>query len=302
MAKGSAEIIREAVKGARDDFTKFTVAQEQHIYRLFREASNELVSQISRFTREGKIPPARLMVLLNEVKTEMDRLRPRLRGVISRSQKKAVDHGITTSIVGAKAVISPRLKAGIGTSFIDAAGKMRKYDAKKEVYAVSMWAKVNQAAVAALVRTKYGGITFSRRVWDVTWPVERQIRNQINLAAITGASADKVSRRIRSYLGLPDTFRGMAFKEFHPGAGVYKSAYKNALRLSATEINRGYVEGVLRYGKTKTWIKGYIWRTASGAPCPDCTDEEGRFFPKDEPPIIPLHPFCMCWPEISYEG
>jgi len=294
------DIIRKALAEAREDWVDYTIKQERRIYSLFEQASNELTAKIAKYTVAGKIPPTRLVLLLKEIKLTMDPLRRRFGNLVRRSQKKSVDYGLKSSILAADAALPKRLKAGIGTSFIDKAGKVRRYDAKKEVLAASMWARINGNAMDALIRTKYGGIAFSRRVWDVTWPVERQIRNQINLAVLTGSSADKVSRRIRSYLGLPDTFRGMAFKEFHPGPGIYKSAYKNALRLASTEINRGFTEGIFRYGKIKSWVSGYIWRTGSGNPCPDCADHEGQFFPKDEPPMIPLHPFCYCYPEIVY--
>lgn len=297
-----SEIIRKAIEEARGDFIDYTIAQEKKIYILFEQASNQLTVNIAKFTRQGKIPPTRLTLLLSQVKNEMDRLRPQLRGLIRSSQRKSVDFGLKSSILGASAILPKGFKAGIGSSFIDRAGKVRRHDAKKELYAASAWARINGQAMDALMRTQYGGITFSRRVWDITWPVERQIRNQINLAVLTGTSANKVSRRIRSYLGLPETFRGMAFKEFHPGAGVYKSAYKNALRLSGTEINRGFSEGAIRYGKMKSWITGWTWRTGSGAPCPDCSDNEGQFYPKDNPPNIPLHPHCFCYPEIVYKG
>jgi len=298
MAKSTAEMIREALERARRNWVSYTIEQEKYIYELFEQASNSLTAQIARYTVEGKIPPARLGNLLDQIKAKMDALRPRLRSMIRTAQGKSVDYGLKTSIIGAGVAMPPRFKTGIGSSFISSTGNVVRHDARLEAYAASMWARIHSQAMDALVRTSYGGIAFSRRVWDVTWPVERQIRNQINLAVLTGMSADKVSRNIRSYLGLPKAFRGLAFKEFHPGPGVYRSAYKNALRLAGTEINRGFVEGIFRYGMEKNWILGYIWRTGSGNPCEECEDNEGEYFPKDEPPNIPLHPHCYCWPEI----
>lgn len=297
-----SEIIREAIRKARGDWVSYTLAQERRIYELLEQASNQLTSQIAKYAIEGKIPPVRLRVLLGEIKGRMDALRPGLKNIIRSAQKNSVDYGLKTSIVGASIAMPPSFKAGIGTSFFGKDGKIVRHDAKLETYAASAWARINGKAMDALMRTSYGGITFSRRVWDITWPVERQIRNQINLAVLTGSSADKVARSIRSYLGLPETFRGLAFREFHPGPGVYRSAYKNALRLSGTEINRAFCEGIFRYGKEKEWVTGYIWRVGSDDPCEECESNEGEFFPKDEPPDIPLHPHCYCWPETVYEG
>ena len=302
MAKLVTEIIREAIEEARGDWVSYTIEQERKIFTLFVQASDTLTAQIARFTTEGKIPPARLGMLLRQIKTEMDILRPRLRGLIRGAQSKSVDYGLKTSIIGAKVAMPSTFKVGIGTSFFDKSGKVVRHDAKEELYAASAWARINGQAMDALMRTSYGGIAFSRRVWDVTWSVERQIRNQINLAVLTGTSANKVARNIRSYLGLPETFRGLAFKEFLPGPGIYKSAYKNALRLAGTEINRAFNEGLIRYAKEKKWVKGWIWRIGSGNPCEDCLDLAGNYFSKGDAPFIPLHPFCACYLEISYKA
>ena len=302
MAVGdSKKLIRDALDRARDDWVEYTIAQQRVIYNLYIQASNQLMLQINKYAVKGVIPPKRLMLLINQVHKEMSLLRPKLRRLIRSSQKKSVDYGMMTAIYGAGVAMPDRYKIGIGTSFINKSGKIVRYDSKLEKYADSAWARLNSNAMDALVRTSYGGVTLSRRVWDVTWPVERQIRNQINLAVLTGVSANKVSKNIRQYLGLPETFKGEALKEFHPGAGIYRSAYKNAIRLTGTEINRGYNEGIFRYGMEKEWVVGYIWHTGSGNPCEECLDNEGSFFPKDNPPYIPLHPFCYCWPEIVYK-
>lgn len=303
MAKSAANLIKEAIGKARNDWVDYTVTQELEIYTLLSKASNYLIAQMAKYAAEGKIPPARLGLLLNNVKVEMDRFRVDYKKVISRARSKSIDYGIISSMQGAGVALPDKFKIGLGTSFFGKGGEVHRYDPKIESYADSVWARINGQAMDALIRTKYGGITFSRRVWDATWPTERQIRDQINLAVLTGRSTAEVARQIRSYLGLPDTFRGMILKEYHPGAGVYKSAYMNSMRLAGTEINRAFTEGVFRYSATKNWITGWIWRTGSGKPCDECAGNEGEFYSKeDNPPNIPLHPFCYCWPEIQYEG
>ena len=83
-----------------------------------------------------------------------------------------------------------------------------------------------------------------------------------------------------------------------PGVGVSRSAYKNALRVSRTELARAYNEGTVRYGKEKAWIKGWISRVTSGNPAPYDASVDGQFFPKDDPPPIPYHPNCVCYAEL----
>jgi len=300
MAK-SNPIIKAALEKARVDFLEYNVQQQRKIYELFDQTSKSIIEKLNKYIVAGKIPPTRLKYLLIQISEEMKYLRPKLKGVITASQQSAIDFGLKMSIIGADAVTPNTLKAGIGTSFIGKDGIVRKYDAKEEAYSASMWARINKEAMDALIKTAYGGITLSRRVWDVTWPVERQIRNKINYSVLTGTSANGLARQIRSYLGLPKSFSSIVSEALHPGSGVYRSAYQNARRLAVTEINRAFHEGVLRYGKNKTWVSGYIWRTASGNPCEECESNEGQFFPKDEPPDIPLHPWCFCYAEITYE-
>jgi hypothetical protein len=68
-----------------------------------------------------------------------------------------------------------------------------------------------------------------------------------------GKSAEQLSRELRGYLNKPDTiFRKVrnketgelelsdAAKKYKPGAGVYRSAKKNAMRLARTEIHAAY--------------------------------------------------------------
>jgi len=90
-------------------------------------------------------------------------------------------------------------------------------------------------------------------------------------------------------------------KAYTPGRGVYRSAYKNAMRLARTEMARAYSEGTIRYGQSKDWIDGWIWR--NGGPAEDIPcQEDGTFFPKSDPPTIPVHPNCMCFLELHIKG
>ncbi len=265
---------------------------------LFEGAANELAKSIEKFTVKGKVVPARLKTLLNRVNEEMAALRPHVAGKIRTGMKNSVNYGIKAGMRGVEKVLPARLKLGVGSSFIGKDGAIRMYDAKIEAYADSVWAKISGDAMDALMRFKPAGITLSDRVWDISWQAEKAIRNRIQMGVLEGESAARLSRDIRGYLIRPETLRGRIKKMYTPGKGVYKSAYKNAMRVTRTEYARAYTEGTYRYGAQKDWIKGYYWRVASGMPCPICADLDGAFFPKEEPPPIPAHPHCFCYAEI----
>lgn len=308
-----SELIKNATLNARNDWVDYTLAQEKGIYKLLDDTASQLIKSIEKFTKEGKVVPARLPVLLNQVKEEMVRLRPRLMGKVKTSMKNSIDYGIKTGIRSVENVVPSRFKIGVGSSFIDREGIVRKYDAKEEVYMNSAWAKINTNAMDALLRFNPSGITLSDRIWDISWHAEKAIRNRIQMAVLSGDSAAGLSRDIRGFLAEPEKlFRRVRkggklvlskpAQAYHPGTGVYRSAYKNAMRLARTEMARAYTEGTIRYMKQKEWVDGVIWRTASGNPCPMCADLDGSFFLKDEPPGCPAHPNCFCYLELHIKS
>lgn len=110
----------------------------------------------------------------------------------------------------------------------------------------------NGDALTAFIGRKAAGMTLSDRVWLYTNQYDAQIQAAIDVALIDGKSAAELSRDVRSYLVHPDTLfrrvrdeRGVLHlsqnaKAFHPGQGMYRSAYMNARRMAATEINMAY--------------------------------------------------------------
>lgn len=74
----------------------------------------------------------------------------------------------------------------------------------------------------------------------------------LDLGIRGGLSAREMARDLQKYLQHPDMlFRRVRDEhgllhlssraaDFHPGQGVYRSSYKNALRLAATETNIAY--------------------------------------------------------------
>ncbi len=318
-----AEIIKKAVLAARKDWLKYTVQQERQIYSLLDDAAKEIQRRILSETARGKIPPARLPALLGDpirprpgtIRDIMRQLNPKLSGQIKRGMKQSITHGLKSGVLDMAAAgeVPKGAKVSIGTSFIGKDGVVRTHDVRKELYAQSAWARINSDAMDHLVRTQYGGVTLSRRVWDITWEREKAIRNALQRGVLLGDSAAKLSREIRPHLVHPnDRFHKVRkdgklvwskpAQAVQRGRGVYKSAYKNAMRLARTEVNRAYHEGQIRYGQQKNWIDGYIWKLGGIGPwkCV-CPDWAGRFFTKGNVPQRP-HPQCMCWLSWHIKG
>ena len=168
------------------------------------------------------------------------------------------------------------------------------------------WYNKNARALGAFQKRVAGGMNLSTDVWNLG-----QFKGELELALEMGLgrgkSAAELSRDVRSFLKYPDKlFRRVkdekgvlrlskAAREFHPGQGVYRSSYKNALRVTATETNMAY-----RTADSKRWqqipfvlgIKIQVSKT--NHPVTDICDELAGDYPKDFV-FTGWHPFCKCF-------
>jgi hypothetical protein len=293
------------LKGIKN-FEQYRLLQYRQILDALELSANRLTQKILAAERAGKIPPSRELALLQQVKDEMNRVRPRIRGTIQRGTKSTIDQAFMTSIDAAEAAgIGDRYKVHIGTSFRAKSGRIIRYNAAKEVFADSMWARLNKDAFDAVMAWNPGGQSFSDRIWNFTYQARRQMMVQVKAAVIDGRSAARLASDLRKYL-IDDKFRiGKALKDFRPGTGVYKSASKNALRLARTELTRAWGEGIQRYAKNKTWSDGVVWHISPINCCDICTERDGVFYTFEDLPEYPAHAHCMCFlvphvkPEIA---
>ena len=107
-------------------------------------------------------------------------------------------------------------------------------------------------ALEAFQQRKIEGMNLSKRVWNITDQFKGELEMAIDIALGDGTSAAVLSRTVRKLLNNPNAlFRRVRdkhgqlrlsqnAKNYHPGQGVYRSAYRNALRLTATETNMAY--------------------------------------------------------------
>ena len=110
----------------------------------------------------------------------------------------------------------------------------------------------NQPALEAFIGRKEGGLGLSDRVWDYSEQFRQEIELALDAGIRDGLPATRMATRLKAYLKHPDKlFRRVrddhgqlrlskAAKAYHPGRGVYRSSYKNARRLAATETNMAY--------------------------------------------------------------
>lgn len=116
------------------------------------------------------------------------------------------------------------------------------------------------------------GLNLSDRVWNAVNVLKDEFEPNLALGISTGESAASMARRMRKYLNEPDrVFRSIkevnekgevkirlskAAQNYHPGQGVYRSSYKNALRLTREQINQSYRTADYERWQTQPFVVG----------------------------------------------
>ena len=167
----------------------------------------------------------------------------------------STEHALTNALGTDKAT-----KKEVESITEDAAAAMRKRGADGHTYYTQ----------------KRGGVSISDRVWNITESAKLEIEIAIQQAALEGKSPDELARTIQQNLNHPERlFRSVrvkdpttgewtgeyrmskAAKNCHPGQGVYRSAYKNALRLARTELTQAYRRAEWETYQDNPLVTGY---------------------------------------------
>lgn len=168
----------------------------------------------------------------------------------------------------------------------------------------------NLEALKAFQSRKVNGIDLSDRVWKYTSQLKKTMELGIDVALGQGTSAQELSKDLRKLLVEPDRlFRRVRDKRgqlhlsrnaqaFNPGQGVYRSSYKNAMRLTRSEINMAYRTSDQLRWKQLDFVVGYEVRlsnnhTLNGVPFVDICDFLKGKYPKDFK-FVGWHPQCRC--------
>jgi hypothetical protein len=195
----------------------------------------------------------------------------------------------------------------------------------------------NQRAMNAFLNRKTAGLNLSDRVWNYTSQFKAEIEMGVDLGLRDGLSAPQMARDLKQYLKNPDNlYRRFRFRDgtddngkavystkwkqryfddvtgkykfrdvnlndaaHKPGRGVYRSSYKNARRLAATETNIAYHTNDFNRWQEMDFVVGIEVKlsnnhTLNGKPFTDiCDDLKGKY-PKDFK-FTGWHPLCRCF-------
>ncbi len=177
----------------------------------------------------------------------------------------------------------------------------------------------NGDALQAFLGRKEAGLDLSERVWKYADEFKGEIEMGLDLGIRDGVAANKMQKDLQQYLQHPDMlFRRVRDKHgnlqlskrakaYHPGAGVYRSSYKNARRLTVTETNMAYRTADYLRWQNMDFVVGVRVVKSNNHPDTDICDElsaplgstanKGRgCYPKDFK-FVGWHPHCRCHSE-----
>jgi len=165
--------------------------------------------------------------------------------------------------------------------------------------------QLNIGAMEAFLARTAAGMTISERVWNLTAGAKDQVELYLSSGISTGKSAAGIARDIKQYLNEPNKlFRRVrqegklvlskAARGYRPGAGVYRSSYKNALRLTRNEVNVAYRLSDYTRRQQLDFVTGIEVHLSASHPRLDMCDDLVGKYPKGFV-FMTWHVGCLCY-------
>ena len=180
-------------------------------------------------------------------------------------------------------------------------GYLGKYTAERQKAQERAEKTVKRSA--ALASEFLSSHKVSRKVWRYGEQTKKDMAVVIDNGITAGKPATEIARKLKSYLNNPNMlFRRVRDKEtgelvqskaarnYHPGQGVYRSSYANAMRVVRTETNSAYHVAEHNFYESEPMVKGYEIRLSNNhttrlpsgkvVPLYDICDELKGVYPK----------------------
>jgi hypothetical protein len=158
------------------------------------------------------------------------------------------------------------------------------------------WGDALGRIIKNITKKNLAGLNPSDRVFDLTQRAEQDMKRMIANGMAAGENPAIIASKIKKYVS-PSVIDASKFgTEF--GAGVYRSPFKNAMRLARTEMNRTYAQAAVNFTANKPWVTSVnINLSRVHADADECDDlaEGGPYTPQEAGQLIPAHPHCMCY-------
>jgi hypothetical protein len=186
--------------------------------------------------------------------------------------------------------------------FIDK--KVAKYGINQK--APKVYYDTNKKALEAFKKREVKGLNLSKRVWKSVKPFKNYVEKNVAIAIAEGEGAKVTASRMNKYLSDPDKALSSVkntrqplklsrrIVNYSPGQGVYKSSYKNVLRLTRTENNIAYRTADYNRWQSQDFVVGIDIKLSAAHPRFDMCDHLAGSYPKDFL-WTGWHPQCICY-------
>jgi hypothetical protein len=233
-------------------------------------------------------------------------------GKFTLSQYPALKKKVDDTIKKLHADLSVTITDGISTSWGNSNKKNNKLldirfaDSSPSKRAKQILYDPNLRALNAFITRKDKGLNLSDRIWNSLEPFKMELEAGLALGIKEGQSARAMAKDLKKYQIDPDRLYrrvrdaegelqlSKKAREYHPGQGVYRSSFKNALRLTATETNISYRYSDNLRWQTMPFVIGIDIQTSDQHPKYDICDKCRGRYPKDFL-FKGWHPNCMCY-------
>lgn len=160
-------------------------------------------------------------------------------------------------------------------------------------------------ALEQFINRKSNGLGLSDRVWKYTNQFRTEIEQNLFAGLSEGLSAAEMARMQKQYLENPNNlFRRVRdskgklvlskrAREFNPGRGVYRSSYKNAMRLTRDTINDSYRQSDMVKYQSLPFVLGYKVSLSNNHPVRDICDDLQGIYPTTFK-WLKWHNQCLC--------
>jgi hypothetical protein len=275
FAKEQEKLLQDAIKQA-----------ENKIKRIYQESISEISLKAALTDLKNKPFALSLYPLLDKtIEAQVDDMHKKIYRTIVDNIKKSWD-------------LSNRKNDKI----IDKRLASKKPTARKK----QILYDPNKGALDQFLSRKEKGLNLSDRVWNSLGTYKKEMEQGLGISVGKGQSAISMATDLKKFLNNPDKlFRRVrgddgklklskAAREFKPGKGVYRSSYKNALRLSRTENNIAYRTADFTRWQNLPFVLGFEVKVSKNHPDLDICDHLAGVYPKTFK-FTGWHPQCMCY-------
>ena len=251
----------------------------REVQRLLDAASKDLAKRMARFKLRHPKYAGNFFKVNRALEKQIDSVLRGLNNGLFTAMEKGIENGWEIANE-ANDVVARSYMKGTGVS---------------KGFRTSMM-QPNLGAMGAFIDRIENGFTLSDRVWGLTQGIKGHIETYLGAGLAQGKSAVRLAGDLQTYLKRPQSaFRRVRntkgrlvwskpakeyFADNPVGRGVYRSPYKNALRLARTETNKAFAASDFQRRQQLPFVVGVTVHLSGDHDEPDMCDGLAGDYPK----------------------